>query len=350
MEQIRAILCGYYGKGNGGDEALLASLLQMLPESVTPIVLSGNPAQTHKRYGVMSRDRKSPFQILKAMRQSQAFIWGGGSLIQDVTSALSPLYYAGLMGLAQQMGLQTIAWAQGIGPLQRQLTRQVAQKCFASCTAVSVRDRGSESLLTEWNIPFIQAPDPVWALDSKPVKGLWDLPAPRVAVTLRSHPSLTPQRLTHITQALISFQKATQTCILLVPFQASQDLSIAESIQSQLPGSNHLFRIEDPRELKGLFRGVEMAIGMRYHSLIMAAAAECRCFALSYDPKVSQLMAQLDMPGWDLNELPDNPNLISQTWLEHYANGDSLSRDQIQSLVDRALMHRHLLTQTFSTV
>ena len=34
---MRAILCGDYGKGNGGDEALLASLLQMLPDGVTPI-------------------------------------------------------------------------------------------------------------------------------------------------------------------------------------------------------------------------------------------------------------------------------------------------------------------------
>jgi polysaccharide pyruvyl transferase CsaB len=349
MGQIRAILCGYYGKGNGGDEALLASLLQMLPESVTPLVLSGNPAETRKRYGVQSCDRTSPFQVVRAMRHSDAFIWGGGSLIQDVTSAASPLYYGGLMGLARQLGLKTIAWAQGIGPLKRDLTRRVARQCFAGCVAVSVRDRGSAALLHEWKIPFIEAPDPVWALDSKPVKGLWDLPAPRVAVSLRSHPTLTPERLANLTQALVNFQKATQTCILLVPFQTSQDLSIAESIQSQLTGPNHLFQLKDPRELKGLFRGVEMAIGMRYHSLIMAAAEECRCFALSYDPKVSQLMAQLNMPGWDLNQLPNDPNLISQTWLEHYANGESLSSDQIQSLVDRSLMHRDLLTPVFST-
>lgn len=350
MGQIKAILCGYYGKGNGGDEALLASLLQMLPESVTPLVLSGNPAETRKRYGVRSCDRTSPFQVLQAIRHSDAFIWGGGSLIQDVTSAASPLYYGGLMGLARQWGLKTIAWAQGIGPLKRDLTRRVARQCFAGCAAVSVRDRGSAALLNEWEIPFIEAPDPVWALDSKPAQGLWDLPAPRVAVTLRSHPTLTPERIANLTQALVTFQKATQTCILLVPFQASQDLSIAESIQSQLTGPNHLFRLEDPRELKGLFRGVEMAIGMRYHSLIMAAAEECRCFALSYDPKVSQLMTQLNIPGWDLNQLPNDPNLIAQAWLEHYANGDSLSRDQIQSLVDRSLMHRDLLAQAFSTI
>ena len=349
MGQTRAILCGYYGKGNGGDEALLASLLQMLPESVTPLVLSGNPAETRKRYGVSSCDRMSAIQVLKAMRQSDALIWGGGSLIQDVTSALSPLYYGGLMGLARQRGLKTIAWAQGIGPLKRKLTRRIARLSFAGCAAVSVRDRASTALLHEWQIPCIQAPDPVWALDSKPVKGLWDLPAPRVAVTLRSHPTLTPERLTNLTQALISFQKATQTCILLVPFQASQDLSIAESIQSQLTGPNRLFRLKDPRELKGLFRGVEMAIGMRYHSLIMAAAEECSCFALSYDPKVSQLMMELNMPGWEINQLPNDPNLISQTWLEHYANGDPLSDDQIQSLVDRSLMHRDLLVEAFST-
>jgi polysaccharide pyruvyl transferase CsaB len=350
MRQIRAILCGYYGKGNGGDEALLASLLQMLPKSVTPLVLSGNPAETRKRYGVQSCDRTSPFQVVQAMRNSDVFIWGGGSLIQDVTSAASPLYYGGLMGLARQLGLKTIAWAQGIGPLKRELTRRVARQSFAGCMAVSVRDRGSAELLTDWQIPFILAPDPVWALDSIPVKGLWDLPAPRVAVTLRSHSTLTPERLANLTRALVNFQKATQTCILLVPFQASQDLSIAEAIQSQLTGPNQIFSLEDPRELKGLFRGVEMAIGMRYHSLIMAASQECRCFALSYDPKVSQLMTELNLPGWDLAQLPDDSTLISQTWLKHYANGDPLTSNQIQSLVDRALMHRDLLTEALSSL
>lgn len=344
MKQIRAVLCGYYGQGNGGDEALLATLLQMLPESVTPVVLSGNPKETRKRYRVESCDRFSAFQVLQVMRNSDVFIWGGGSLIQDATSAASPLYYAGLMGLAGQLGMKTIAWAQGIGPLKRELTRRVARQSFRGCAAVSVRDRASAELLSEWKIGFTMAPDPVWALDSTPVKGLWDLPAPRVAVTLRSHSTLTPQRLVHLTQALVSFQKATQTCILLVPFQA-QDLSIAQSIASQLTAPNQIFQLEDPRELKGLFQGVEMAIGMRYHSLIMAAAAECRCFALSYDPKVSQLMTELDLPGWDLAQLPDDPNLISQTWLKHYANGDPLTTDQIQSLVDRALMHRDLLTE-----
>ncbi len=348
MGQLRAVLCGYYGKGNGGDEALLATLLQMLPNNVTPLVLSGNPDETRDRYGVETCDRMAPLQVLQALRQSNVFIWGGGSLIQDATSAISPLYYAGLMALAQQLGLKTIAWAQGIGPLKRPFTRTLARQTFAGCTAVSVRDRGSAAILADWQISATLAPDPVWALSATPVLGLWDLPAPRVAVTLRSHPHLTATRIASFTRALIDFQKATQTCILLVPFQRTQDLAIAQTIQLQLPGANQILCLEDPKALKGVFRGVEMAIGMRYHSLIMAAAEGCRCFALSYDPKVSKLMQELEMPGWDLNQLPDDPNSISQTWIEHYANGNPLTSEQIQSLVDRALIHRDLLNEVLA--
>jgi polysaccharide pyruvyl transferase CsaB len=345
---MRALLSGYYGKGNGGDEALLATLLQMLPPQVTPVVLSGNPQETRDRYGVESHNRMAISSVLSALRSCDALIWGGGSLIQDVTSTISPFYYGGLMTLAQKMGLKTVAWSQGIGPLKRPQTRWLARKTFAGCTKVSVRDRASANLLADWQIPCILAPDPVWALESKPVPGLWDLPAPRVAVTLRSHPQLTQIRLANLTRALVDFQKATQTFILLLPFQKSEDLEIAEAIQPQLKDCSQIMSLEDPELLKGVYRGVEMTIGMRLHSLIMAAAEGCRCFALSYDPKVNRLMEDLQMPGWDLSTLPDDHNFISTTWIEHYANGNPLSPEQIQSLVDRAFMHRDLLAEVLT--
>ncbi|HEY9880545.1 MAG TPA: polysaccharide pyruvyl transferase CsaB [Leptolyngbyaceae cyanobacterium] len=347
---MRSLLCGYYGMGNGGDEALLASLLQMLPAEVTPVVLSGNPKETARRYGVEAVPRKDPLAVLKAMRSADAFIWGGGSLMQDATSLQNPMYYGGLMAIAQILGLKTVAWGQGIGPLHRAFSKQLARYVLRQCDGVSVRDAKSAQLLASWEIPFWQAPDPVWALESKPVEGLWDLPAPRVAVALRSHPWLTPKRIEQLAEALITFQKATQTCVLLVPFQPAKDRAIAEQIQARLLGPNHLFLLEDPRQLKGLFRGVEMTIGMRLHSLIMAAAEGCRCFAISYDPKVKYLMEDLNLPGWDLDPAaqmqavwPDEPTQMAQQWLEHYANGDPLSADQIQSRIDRAFMHQDLL-------
>ncbi|ELS01409.1 polysaccharide pyruvyl transferase CsaB [Xenococcus sp. PCC 7305] len=343
MSDIKAILCGYYGKGNGGDEALLVSLLQMLPSQIKPIVLSGNPAQTSKLYGVTSCDRKSAFPILKALRASDLFIWGGGSLMQDATSMLSPLYYAGLMALAQQQGLKTIAWAQGIGPLRRSWNRKITKQVLYGCEGISVRDYRSAKMLEEWQIAPLIAPDPVWSLEGTEVAALQDLPESRVAVVLRSHTLLTKPRLEILTGALQDFQKATGSYIVIVPFQPLQDLAIAESLQKKLGDQSQILSLSDPRELKGLFRNIKMTIGMRLHSLIMAAAEGCPCFALSYDPKVSQLMTELNLSGWELENLPTSSQTISETWQQFYHHGQALNPDTIKSLQDRSLMHRDII-------
>lgn len=338
-----AILCGYYGQDNVGDEALLISLIQMLPQGIEPIVLSAAPQTTTANFKVKAIPNRSAFPILEALQKADYFIWGGGSLMQDVTSFRSPLYYGGLMGLAQQRGLTTIAWAQGVGPLRCAFSRWLTRKALMGCERVSVRDRASVELLSTWGLSPLIAPDPVWALESEPFPKLWELPAPRVAVTLRQHPQLTAQKIQTLTSALISFQKATDTCILLVPFQP-KDYSLSQTIANQLSQPKAIIFGESPTRLKRLFRGVEMAIGMRYHSLIMAASEECRCFAISYDPKISQLMTELEMPGWDVGNIPDDPKVITRTWLDHYANGEALTPDQIQSRRDRALMHQDVLT------
>ena len=347
---MKAVLCGYYGMGNGGDEALLASLLQMLPASVEPIVLSGDPAQTQSRYQVEAVPRKSMGAVLSALRRADAFIWGGGSLMQDASSSMNPIYYGGLMLLAQMMGLTTVAWAQGVGPLNQPFSRWLTRRTLAGCRAVSVRDRDSAALLQQWHLPYLLAPDPVWGLDREPVKGLWDLPAPRVAVALRPHRQLTAERLAVLAAALNSFQKATGACLVLVPFQPAKDEAIAQSIARQLSGPHQIYSLASPKQIKGLFRGVEMTIGMRFHSLIMSAAEGCRSFAISYDPKVDAIASDLSLPGYDLSAkptvlppLPNDPNVICRSWLDCYANGEALTPDQIQSQVDRAFMHKDLL-------
>ena len=342
MSPIRAVLCGYYGMGNAGDEALLMSLLQMLPESVEPIVLSGNPQATQKSYDVVSCDRKSTFILLKALQQSDVFIWGGGSLMQDSTSLASPIYYAGLMALAQQRGLKTIAWAQGIGPLNRSFTRWLTKQVLYGCDGISVRDNASAELLRSWQINPVIAPDPVWALASDSPPALPDTPKPIVAVILRSHPLLTPERLEVLTQAIIDFQAQSNSFILLIPFQPAQDQALAEKIATQLKQDNVILAISNPRQLKGLFKSVKMAIGMRLHSLIMAAAEGCSCFALSYDPKVTQLMTEVDIPGYELANLPPAP-AIAQAWLEHYQQQQSMESPKIKSLVEQAKIHQQLL-------
>lgn len=322
----RVVLCGYYGMGNGGDEALLATLLQLLPADWQPIVLSGDPATTADRYGVVAIPRKSPIALWRALRSSQAFIWGGGSLMQDTTSLASPVYYAALMILAQVLGLRTIAWAQGLGPLRRPISRWLTRWVLARCQGVSVRDRASAALLRSWGWSQVTiAPDPVWALAGVTVPAWQDLPRPRLAVILRPCAWLTPDRLAAIATALRQVQAETGAYILLIPFQPARDRPIAETLAASIPADRRqIVELADPAQLKGLLATVDLAIAMRLHGAIMAAAEGVPCFALAYDPKVLALMDDLGLAGWDLvHDQPradrrpaDDATAIAQIWLQ----------------------------------
>jgi polysaccharide pyruvyl transferase CsaB len=339
---MKALICGYYGKGNAGDEAILTALLQMLPNEIEPIILSNDPLETKNRYQVQAVDSRSFREILSALRHVDLFIWGGGSLLQDVSSLASPLYYLGLMALSTQMGLITIAWAQGIGPLNHFLTKLVTKQVLKKVKRISVRDIGSLDLLKSWNLDAVLALDPVWALQSNFVQNFSNLQGPKVAINLRPHEDLSLQRISQLATGLNLFAKATHTSLLLVPFQVSQDLPIAHRLSDLIEVPHEIVQINDPRELKGIFREIDMLIGMRYHSLIMAASEGSRAFALSYDPKVDRLMEQVGIPGWKINEIPSSPEEISDALLNHYREQSSLSSAQIKSFYNSALLHKEL--------
>jgi polysaccharide pyruvyl transferase CsaB len=337
-------LCGYYGMGNGGDEALLATLLHMLPAHIQPIVLSKTPAATAQRYNVEAVDRWNFWQVLQAMRRSQVFIWGGGSLIQDSSSAISPLYYLGLMKLAQMLGLKTIAWAQGIGPIHRPWIQTLTTWALQQCATVSVRDRGSSDLLTRWGVAHTLAPDPVWAMESEAELPTGDRPL-TIAINLRQHHSLTPERLGLLTQTFVQLQQRTGAKILLVPFQASLDLALAQELQTQLGDQSEVVQLDDPEALRRLFEQVDVAIVMRLHALIMAAAAGCRCFALSYDPKVTQVAMSLDLPAWELGQLSEDMDYLVATLEAVVRSGKGLDMRDRQQLAEQAKQHQKLLQQ-----
>lgn len=343
MTEIQAVLCGYYGKGNGGDEALLVSMLEMLPSNVKPLVLSADPQATSKIYGVRSYDRMNSGAVVRALKESQVLILGGGSLIQDATSVRSSIYYGGIVGLAQQFGLKTIAIAQGIGPVDKPLTRWIAKRTFGSCKAVSVRDPASAALLQSWGISSVMAPDPVWSMSATPMPEIARIPNPKIAVTLRLHPELTNHRLDTLIEALVNLQTATSAHILLVPFQPTTDVDIAKQIQAEIGDNSQMVILSDPKQLKGLFQGVDLAIGMRYHSLIMAVAEGCKSWAISYDPKVTKLMAEVNIPGCDIKDLPTDPLVISQAWQQQLATGSTLNTQALKILHQNSLTHRELL-------
>ena len=73
-------ICGYYGFDNLGDEAILEAIVARLHELGFKdhiVVLSNNPQETARRYGVKAIDRWNLSAIARAMFKTKLFISGG---------------------------------------------------------------------------------------------------------------------------------------------------------------------------------------------------------------------------------------------------------------------------------
>ena len=94
----KVCISGYYGFKNFGDETILSVLLSHLKDfDVT--VFSSNPDFTSKTYNVKSIRSFDMKNVVNAIHNTDVSISGGGSLLQDVTSLKSLIYYALIIGL-----------------------------------------------------------------------------------------------------------------------------------------------------------------------------------------------------------------------------------------------------------
>src|SRR5574341_1475992 len=189
---MRVVVSGYYGFGNAGDEAVLAAMLAALrarlPQAAV-VVLSGDPPRTRRLHCVAAASRT--FGALRAIAGADLVISGGGSLVQDITSARSALYYLGILGLATILARATMVYAQGIGPVRRWWIRALAGRIFNRVTLITVRDEDSGRLLGDLGVrgPTHLVADPALALSPAPIAQVEDLiaqrHAPRIGLALR---------------------------------------------------------------------------------------------------------------------------------------------------------------------
>ena len=101
------VICGAYGRGNAGDDAILEAILQEM-RSIDPdmpiTVLSKDPRSTRLTYRVRAVHRSNFLAWHAAMWNSRLYINGGGSLIQDVTSRRSLWFYLANIRAAKRAG------------------------------------------------------------------------------------------------------------------------------------------------------------------------------------------------------------------------------------------------------
>lgn len=330
----RLLLSGYYGYGNAGDEAVLAGLVTgfraALPAKALELVaLSGNPDETRTAQGIGAADRYRPAALLTQIARCDLFLSGGGSLLQDVTSAHSLFYYLGVVRLAQLLGKPTMFIAQGIGPLTRPRSRKLVAAVANKLSAVTVRDPESAALLRRIGVtrpPVEVTADPALLLSvSGFPSGLSSGVSPGGAagsfgVALR--PWHGQETLgAEVAAACAAALGSAAAAVRLIPMQPQSDHAAAEQFAARwrLRGTEISFpQTAGLGPLLSTVAGCDMMVGMRLHALILAAAAGVPSVALAYDPKVTAFM-QASAQGdavYDLNA-PDMDRLtalLARVW------------------------------------
>ncbi len=102
-----ALVCGAYGRGNAGDDAILEAIvteLRQMDPDLPVWVLSRNPDDTRLTYRVNSIYTFAFPRFLWRMRKTRLYINGGGSLMQDVTSHRSLWFYLFTISCGQAAG------------------------------------------------------------------------------------------------------------------------------------------------------------------------------------------------------------------------------------------------------
>ena len=309
----RVVISGYYGFGNCGDEAVLLAAIHCLKELKPDIeitVLSNNPAETSERYGVNAVQRWSPLKVLSAILSCDMLISGGGSLLQDVTSSESLIYYSAVIQCAQFFGKRVFIYSQGIGPLLKKMTRYHVARVLSRCCEITVRDERSAALLTEIGVkrPVTVTSDPVMALSREGFK-LADIDTMLATLGISAANSGEGDRARPLLLAIIrpwaedshiapianylDIQVSDGWDVLLVPAYYEQDLDILTKIGQRMTQRHHILKETlTAHEFIALVASADCVLSMRLHGLICAMAMGVPMLALSYDPKVEAFMEQ----------------------------------------------------------
>jgi len=349
------LLSGYYGYHNIGDEAVLGGILAGLRAelpNVEPIVLSGDPAGTQQLHQVNAIPRMSLGAINTALKEADLFVSGGGSLLQDVTSFRSPLYYLGVLWLAQRAQVPGMLLAQGIGPLNHPLNRMAARKILNRTRAITVRDAVSAEVLAGLGVsipPVEVTADPSFLLEpeqSERLEEWWaaHIPADRpvLGLALRKwHVGDAAERYTAIADAIAGFAKATDAFLLFLPMQHEQDLPVAEEIAGWTPAESRVLDLPlTPREMIAAVGHCQFILAMRLHALIFAVQQGVPAFGLSYDPKVLDFSLLADLPTpirWEEITTDTLAAAMQQQWSQR----DALHTILTQSSTRLTALARH---------
>ena len=299
------VICGAYGRGNAGDDAILEAILQEM-RSIDPdmpvTVLSKDPKATRLAYRVRSVSRIDIPAWHRAMRHARLYINGGGSLIQDVTSRRSLWFYLHNIQTAKHCGCKVQMYGCGIGPVTRESHRKLAARVLnGNVDVITLREPDSLEELRAMGVTkpeILLTADPALTLPSATADET-DSVLLRAGIPPHGrYICFALRRWRGFDEKAPLFGKAAQYAYdtygltpVFVAVEKHLDPGAGQLAARELKAP-HYFLDDAGRAgtIIGALSRMEVVVSMRLHALIFAAGQGIPLAGVVYDPKVSAFL------------------------------------------------------------
>ncbi len=304
-------ILGYYGYKNSGDDALLYAILGSLRKRKRDIsinVLSFNPKETAETYNVNATHRYDIIKMLKSIKKSKVFILGGGSLLQDVTSTKSLLYYLFVTARAKKAGCRVMLYANGIGPIRKRVNRRRVKNVINNVEYITLRDVDSFDELKAFGVKLPKcriSADPVFCISDKDTSGAEELlkkygigeKTKYACISVRKWEKC-PENFDSMCAQMADYIFDRYGLVpVFIPMQYPYDASISRSIVSKMKTRGiFISKRIDISEILGIVAKSSAVISVRLHMLIYATLYKVPSIGIAYDPKVSNFLSYINQP------------------------------------------------------
>ncbi len=325
-------LCGAYGLRNAGDEAILEAILSEIRDvdpDIPVCVLSRIPKEARLHHRVQTCYTFNVLSFMRHVAGSRIYINGGGTLIQDITSNRSLLFYLSTIRIAKRLGAKVFMYGCGVGPILREKNQRRVGKVLNRCVdAITLREDHSLTELTNLGVNpakiFLSA-DPALILPAAPEEEIDSiflshgipLDGSYMSITVRPWPGFT-QKIGFFAQAADYAYKTYGLTPVFIPIVPASDLKALGQVCEQMSAPYYVLHdLNSSAAIIGCFSRMSVILSMRLHSLVFAASQDKPLIGIAYDPKVQAVMSYIGQP------------LVEQL--------DALNADSLPRLIDEAM-------------
>lgn len=322
----RMLVIGCYGCGNRGDDAILQGICSLFPEweitafngafedvsEYLPVRTVSCRMNEGASFSVICSLVWQLFSLIREVYHSDAVVYGGGSLIHDLTPYNLPFQFFWVR-LAKLLGKKVYFFSIGIGPVKTKAGKKLCRRNLLRSEGVFVRDqRGFEICkgLEIWKAKITA--DAAFAICSqsscreKALEYMHVEAHKYICVTacqwFRSENFWKRNQLDfseeteNLAFCIMEIYRELHMPILFVPTVAD-DILLGRQVEKLAPGVD--FRLcpdhWNTNWMAAMIENSYLLIGMRMHSIIMAARQGVPFAAIIYDEKVNQLLYMMAM-------------------------------------------------------